>query len=157
SYGIYITNFGTSQNVVVGNHIGIDKAGTTPLGNVLDGVALVSGASGNVIGQAGDGNVISGNAQSGVWINGGDSVGDRTSFNTLAGNLIGTNAAGSGAVPNAVDGVLVNGSAIENSIGSPATGTGTVIQTGGNVISGNSQWGVYISDSGTNSNTVQND
>ena len=96
SYGILITDVNTSQNVIVGNHIGIDKAGTTALGNVLDGVALLNGANANSIGQAGNGNVISGNGHSGVWINGMDSVGDRTSFNTLAGNLIGTNAAGTG-------------------------------------------------------------
>ena len=157
SYGILITDVNTSQNVIVGNHIGIDKAGTTALGNVLDGVALLNAANANSIGQAGNGNVISGNGQSGVWINGMDRAGDRTSINTLAGNLIGTNAAGTGAVPNAVDGVMINGSAIANSIGVAATGTGTVIQTGGNVISGNSEWGVYISDSGTTLNIVQND
>jgi titin len=157
SFGVYITDAGTSYNVVVGNHIGIDKAGTTALGNVLDGVALVNGANFNSIGQAGNGNVISGNGHSGVWINGVDNVGDKTSVNTLAGNLIGTNAAGTAAVPNALDGVVVNGGASVNSIGSPATGTGTITQIGGNVISGNSEWGVYISDSGTNLNAVQND
>ncbi len=157
SYGILITDVNTSHNTIVGNHIGIDNAGTTALGNVLDGVALLSGANANTIGQAGIGNVISGNDQSGVWITGVDSVGDKTSFNTLAGNLIGTNAAGTAAVANAVDGVIVNGGAIANDIGTTATGTGTVTQTGGNVISGNSQWGVYISDIGTNLNIVQND
>ncbi len=157
SYGIYITDVNTSNNTVVGNHIGIDQAGTTALGNVLVGVALVNGANKNAIGQAGNGNVISGNGLDGVVLSGVDSVGDRTSFNTVAGNLIGTTAAGTAAVPNAVDGVVVNGGATGNSIGLAATGTGTVIQTGGNVISGNSEWGVYISDSGTTFNTVQND
>jgi Right handed beta helix region len=157
SYGIYIIDLNTSHNLIVGNDIGIDKAGTTALGNVLDGVALVNAANANSIGQAGNGNVISGNGRYGVWINGMDTVGDLTSFNTLAGNLIGTNAAGTGSVPNALDGVVVNGGAIANNIGSTATGTGNVTQTGGNVISGNSEWGVYISDSGTNRNTVQND
>src|SRR5262249_57741885 len=82
-----------------------------------------------------------------------------TGFNTLAGNLIGTNALGTAAVPNALDGVAVNGGASGNSIGVLATGaaTLTLTQMGGNVISGNSEWGVYISDSGTNLNTVQND
>ncbi len=101
--------------------------------------------------------MISGNGQYGVLIGGTDAIGDRTSFNTVAGNLIGTNAQGSGAVPDALDGVVVNGQASYNTIGSLATGTGTVTQTGGNVISGNAEWGVYISDSGTSGNTVQND
>ena len=156
SYGIYITDVNTSHNSIINNHIGIDKAGTTALGNVLDGVALVNGANSNSVGQAGNGNVISGNGHSGVWLNGMDNIGDRTSFNALAGNLIGTNAAGTGAIPNALDGVAVNGGATANSIGMPVTGTGTVTQTGGNVISGNAEWGVYISDTGTNANTVQN-
>jgi hypothetical protein len=157
SYGVYITDVNTSANVLTGNHIGIDKAGTTALGNVLDGVALVNGANGNFIGQAGNGNVLSGNGRNGVFLSGVDSVGDRTAFNTVAGNLIGTNAAGTAAVPNAQDGVAITAGAIDNAIGSPATGTGTVTQTGGNVISGNSQWGAYISDSGTSFNVVQND
>ncbi len=157
SYGVYITDAGTSYNVLTGNHIGIDQAGTTALGNALDGVALVNGASLDSIGQAGAGNVISGNGHNGVWLNGVDTVGDRTSFNTVAGNLIGTNALGTAAVPNALDGVDVNGGASYNTIGSLAQGTGNVTQVGGNVISGNAEWGVYISDSGTNGNTVQDD
>jgi parallel beta-helix repeat protein len=157
SYGVYISDFGTSANVLTGNHIGIDLAGTTALGNGGDGVALVSGANSNFIGQAGNGNLISGNGVYGVFLNGADSAGDHTSFNVLAGNLIGTNAAGNAAVPNAINGVVVNGGAIANYIGALVTGTGTVTQTGGNVISGNTEWGIYISDSGTNSNVVRND
>ncbi|QEH35757.1 hypothetical protein OJF2_43140 [Aquisphaera giovannonii] len=157
SDGIAIISAGTSANVLVGNRIGIDLAGTTALGNGGSGVSLAGGANGNFIGQAGNGNVISGNGQYGVLLTGMDSVGDRTTGNAVAGNLIGTNAAGKAAVPNGVNGVVVNGGASYNLIGTPATGTGTVTQAGGNVISGNTGWGVYISDSGTTGNVVQDD
>ncbi len=52
SYGVYITDAGTSYNTLTGNKIGIDAGGTTALPNALDGVALVSGANLNAIGQA---------------------------------------------------------------------------------------------------------
>ena len=148
SYGIYITDSGTTKNTVVGNKIGVDKTGTTALGNVLDGVAIVSGASSNTIGKAGQGNVISGNGHSGVWISGFDNAGP-TGLNTVAGNLIGTDYSGIAAIPNAIDGVVINNHAFGNTIGTTDAG-------GGNVISGNSQWGVYISDAGTNVNVVAN-
>ena len=111
-------------------------------------MAVVSGASSNSIGQPGQGNVISGNGHSGVWIDGFDNAG-RTSSNTVAGNLIGTDDAGIAAIPNALDGVVVDNQAVSNQIGTTDAG-------GGNVISGNSQWGVYISDAGTNGNVVAN-
>ena len=56
SYGIYITDSGTTKNTVVTNKIGVAKTGTTALGNGLDGVAIVNGASSNIIGKAGQGN-----------------------------------------------------------------------------------------------------
>jgi hypothetical protein len=149
SYGVYITDSGTTKNTLVSNKIGIDKTGTTALGNVLDGVAIVSGASGNFVGKAGQGNVISGNGNSGVWISGFDTAGT-TGLNTVAGNLIGLGSSGISAVPNAIDGVVIDNHAFGNAIGTTDAG-------GGNVISGNSQWGVYISDAGTSLNTVQND
>ena len=148
SYGIYITDSGTTKNTVVANKIGVAKTGTTALGNGLDGVAIVNGASSNTIGKAGQGNVISGNGNSGVWISGFDNSGP-SGLNTVAGNLIGTDYTGITAIPNAIDGVLINNHAFGNTIGT--TGSG-----GGNVISGNSQWGVYISDAGTNGNVVAN-
>jgi parallel beta-helix repeat protein len=149
SFGVYITDSGTTKNTLVTNKIGVNKTGTAALGNGLDGVAVVSGASGNFIGKPGLGNVISGNGHSGVWISGFDNAG-HTSQNTVAGNFIGTNAAGTAAIPNALDGVAVTNMAVSNTIGTTDAG-------GGNVISGNSEWGVYISDAGTNANVVQND
>jgi hypothetical protein len=149
SFGVLITGSGTTKNTLAGNKIGVDRTGTTALGNVLDGVAVISGASGNFIGQPGQGNVISGNGHSGVWLSGFDNAG-KTSGNIVAGNFIGTNGAGSGAIPNAMDGVVVNNMATSNTIGTTDAG-------GSNVISGNSEWGVFISDAGTTFNVVQDD
>ena len=148
SFGVYITDSGTTRNSLVTNKIGVAQTGTSALGNGLDGVAVVSGASSNFIGKPGQGNVISGNGHSGVWIDGFDNAG-RTSSNVVAGNLIGTDYSGIAAIPNALDGVVVDNQAISNQIGTTDAG-------GGNVISGNSQWGVYISDAGTTCNVVAN-
>ena len=142
SYGIYITDSGTTKTIVVSNKIGVAETGTSALGNGLDGVAIVNGATSNFIGKAGQGNVISGNGHSGVWISGFSTAGP-TGLNTVAGNLIGTDYSGIAAIPNAIDGVAINNHAFGNAIGTTDAG-------GGNVISGNSQWGVYISDAGTN-------
>ena len=51
---------GTTGNVVQGNFIGTNAAGTTGLGNANVGVDIASGASGNTIGgtASGAGNVI---------------------------------------------------------------------------------------------------
>ncbi len=48
--GIEITGAGTSGNLVQGNFIGTDKTATLALGNVLDGVLVDGGATGNTIG-----------------------------------------------------------------------------------------------------------
>jgi titin len=148
SYGVYISDLSTSFNQILNSKIGTDATGTTALPNALDGVAIVSGASQNQVGLPGQGNVISGNGHSGVFLSGADAAGNHTSLNTVAGNKIGTNLAGSAALPNALDGVAVTAAAVGNVVGTTQLG-------GGNLISGNTEWGVYISDTGTNANVVQ--
>lgn len=71
-------------NEIVGNYIGLDSAGTatTPSGGIR-----IDNASNNMIGTAGEGNVISGGTTGEIVII--DGVG-----NKVQGNLIGTNAAG---------------------------------------------------------------
>lgn len=83
---------------------------------------------GNVIGGAGDGNVISGNLV-GVELRGRETV--------IAGNIIGLDAAGATAMPNEFEGIWVTSVARDNVIG--GTGSGE-----GNVISGNELFGVSI-------------
>jgi len=143
--GIYLLNAGARDNQVLGNYIGLDATGSRSLGNMQNGIALLS-AAGNVIGDAvpGAGNVISGNGQSGVYLMSWDASGNR-----LLGNLIGTDATGVLARSNAADGITIYG------------GTSTII--GGtnagarNVVSGNGARGIYVtvnSGGGTN-NLIQ--
>jgi hypothetical protein len=87
--GILITGAGTSGNVVQGNFIGTNSAGTLALGNgVGAGVAIAAGATGNTVGG---GNVIADNAGAGVAI-----TGSGTTGNIVEGNDIGALATGFG-------------------------------------------------------------
>ena len=74
-----------------------DRTGAADLGNINDGVRILSGASGNTVGgtASGAGNLISGNNGDGVEISGPGST-----DNVVAGNLIGLNAAGDAPIAN---------------------------------------------------------
>jgi hypothetical protein len=132
-----------NSNLVQGNFIGTNAAGTAAVPSGY-GILIQSGASGNTIGgtMAGAGNVISGNSIVGV-----DILNSGTTGNIVAGNSIGTNAAGTAAVPNAF-GIFIGLGASGNTVGGTASGAG-------NVISGNSDNGVAIEDSGTSGNSVE--
>jgi titin len=112
-----------SGNHVQGNLIGTNAAGTAALGNGTDGVEVLSGATGTVIGgtTAGARNVISGNGQDGVFLSG-----SGTSGNTVAGNFIGLNKAGTAALHNGGNGVTINASG--NTVGGKVTGAGNLIE-----------------------------
>ncbi len=144
-FGIEIAGLGTNGNLVEGNYIGTDIAGSTALANGAGGVRIQSGASNNTLGgaSAGAGNVISGNTGPGVTIRSG-----LTSGNLLQGNFIGTNVSGTAALGNNSDGVLINNTASGNTIGGLTAGAG-------NIISGNTGAGVDITDSSTSNNLVQ--
>jgi len=132
--GIFILNAGS--NTIQGNMIGVAAAGTNALGNVNNGV-VIDGGTGNLIGGTNSGarNVISGNGQSGIYLNGGTSI-----SNLIQGNYIGLGASGSIVLSNAADGITING-ALGNIIG------------GANVISGNGFSGVSI-ESGSSNNII---
>jgi CSLREA domain-containing protein len=147
--GVLIQDVGTNKNVVAGNYIGTDVTGTIILGNGGNGVKLVGGATMNRIGTNGDGvadaaerNLISGNDANGVLLLDADTI-----QNTVAGNFIGTDVSGTLALPNNGDGVRIEG-APSNTIGGAGNGLG-------NVISGNSQNGVEITDVDAPQNLVQ--
>ena len=139
SDGIEIRGITTTGNIVRGNYIGVDINGTAPLANSDDGIAIENSPD-NIIGGPGanEGNVLSGNADDGISISGVGSTG-----NIVRGNLIGTNAAGTAALGNLDDGLTIGGGASGNIIG----GTGA---NEGNVLSGNADEGVAISDSDGN-------
>ena len=129
-------------NVIKGNYIGTNVAGTARLGSSTYGVRFDQGAQNNTLGGSspGDGNVIS---------TGSIAVGIDTGPNSVIGNRIGTNAAGTGALGNTY-GVLINNSS-GNAIGGANPGAGNTIAHGttdgvrvngdtavGNTIRGNS-------------------
>ena len=83
--GVWIGGGGTTGNRVLGNIIGTQIDGTSPLGNGSHGVAISNTATNNSIGGSGtgDGNVIAYNTNDGVWIDG-----SMTDFNLISGNAI---------------------------------------------------------------------
>ena len=139
-YGVYISDSGTTGNVVAGDFIGTDSTGTLALANPI-GVYIGNGASDNTIGgtTAIARDVISGNTGDGVHIVNG------ATGNVVEGDYIGLNASGSAALGNGASGVAIFGGATSNTIGT------------GDVISGNAGDGVYISDPGTAFNVVWGD
>lgn len=152
--GVQIEAAGADYNVVAGNYIGTDKYGTAALANSRRGVEITSGPQWNVIGTDGDGlgdetegNVISGNTLDGIMI-----IGAGTDHNAVAGNYIGTNVSGNVALPNEKNGVYILSGAKSNRIGSHGDGLGDAAER--NVISGNKDNGVKISEPGTANNVV---
>ena len=141
AYGGVEIVFGAS-NLIDGNLIGTDAAGTVAIGNGGDGVDLADASTGNTIGgsASGAGNLISGNAYDGVQI-----FNSGTTGNTVDGNLIGTDITGTVAIPNAT-GVSIDSLASGNTIGGLTATPGT---GAGNVISGNSGPGI-TDDGGSN-------
>jgi parallel beta-helix repeat protein len=134
--GIYLDNLG--QNTISGNHIGVSPSGNTDLGNnnglvVNTPISTVGGTT------AAARNIISGNKFDGLVI------GDKATGSIVRGNHLGTNAAGTAALANGGHGIYLNSA--ENVL------IGGVIAGARNVISGNGYYGLYISQS--NSNTIQ--
>lgn len=128
--GIAIQGFDSDSNLVQGNFIGTVVSGNAPLPN-HNGLIIADG-SGNQIGGsgAGEGNLISGNDATGLWITSRD-----TTDNTILGNRIGTDISGSFVVPN-YRGMLIQ-AGTGNQVGGAAAGAG-------NLISGNEEAGIYV-------------
>jgi hypothetical protein len=87
-YGVYISDAGTSGNLVQGNIIGADHTGTNALGNGYANVFLQLGATNNVIGGTGTGagNVIAFSGGAGVLL-----LNANTTNNSIRGNSIFSN------------------------------------------------------------------
>ncbi len=136
---------GSTGNVVEGNFIGTNAAGTAAIANQDEGVLVNGAATKNTVGgtTAATANIISGNARAGVWL-----ADAGTSGNVVEGDFIGTNAAATAAIPNQGDGVLVSNGAANDNIGGIIAGVG-------NTIANNNGSGVYVSDSGTTGITVR--
>jgi parallel beta-helix repeat protein len=116
-----------SDTIITGNQILLNEA---------NGVA-VTGATGVRIGSTtpGEGNVISGNVEMGVMIDGGDNA-------VILGNMIGTDDTGAAELANEEGGILVTDS------DGVTVGDGTA--AGRNLISGNANAGVAVGDGDNN-------
>lgn len=142
----------TQNNVVQGNYIGLNAAGTAAIPNVNAGIYVDAGAKNNLIGGAsgpntGAGNVISGNRGAGIFI-----IGDGTDGNRVQGNFIGLDKNGIAAVPNKAIGLWIARGAKNTVAGGTTTLSGVAP---GNVIAGNLGGQVAITDAGTDQNRVE--
>lgn len=120
----------SQANRIVGNYIGTDATGTRALGSDL-GISTYSDAghlvANNVIGgtESGEGNLISGNLNTGLALGG-----VTTYSNRVEGNLIGTDVTRLQPLPNGF-GVGVGYSSHDNVIGGKEPGMGNVIAYNG--------------------------
>ncbi|MCD4813159.1 right-handed parallel beta-helix repeat-containing protein [bacterium] len=108
--GVWL-NTGSSHNVITGNYIGLNNAGSAGLGAQSFGICIYAGRE-NLIGgdrSAGLGNIVSGHSQYGIVFEDAEASG-----NTVAGNIVGLNLAMDTAVPNnrGIAGVSLEGNAI---------------------------------------------
>ena len=129
SAGVIVDN--ASNTDILGNYIGVSSGGTLDVGNGT-GVRVVASASNTTIGgtASAERNLLSGNVY-GITVDG--------SNVDIVNNLIGTNVSGTGAIGNSAGGIEVWENASSVTIGG-----GLVSE--GNVISGNSDDGIYIDD-----------
>ncbi|HNW98518.1 MAG TPA: T9SS type A sorting domain-containing protein [Bacteroidales bacterium] len=139
--GIRIVN--ADSNIVSGNFVGTNRTATASLGN-YDGVSIEGTAKYNNVGGNNPAlrNIISGNNAYGVPI-----IGTDAKYNKVFGNYIGTDINGSAAIPNTY-GVLFDDGSSYNIIGGDSISYR-------NIISGNSGYGVFVYNNGTNHNTVK--
>lgn len=141
--GIIISGSGSRNNLVQGNYIGTDVTGTAKLPNRFSGVEMFNVRSNTIGGvEAAARNLISGNLLSGVSITDSNSTG-----NLVLGNFIGTDASGSNTLGNSRSGVFISG-VISNTVGGLEAGAR-------NVISGNNENGILITDARARGNLIQ--
>jgi hypothetical protein len=122
-YGIALETTATNA-VIKSNYVGTDVSGNAAIRNDYYGI-FTNGASGLTLGGAGagEGNVVSGNFQVGVEVNGPSAQ--------IQGNRIGTNSAGTAAIANGQFGLSLR--AATNAVAGPD-----------NLVSGNTMDGVLV-------------
>ena len=123
--GVEMFGNGARSNVVIGNFIGTDVNGSQPIANSMG--VLIYGAPNNAIFS----NVVSGNTQIGVRIDGTASSG-----NLVAGNIIGLDASGTRRLGNGLNGIFLSNS--------PANTIGGTTPSDANLISANGEVGIQI-------------
>jgi hypothetical protein len=150
-HGILIEGQAATNNVIVGNLIGTDETGMSDYANLgqanRDGIHIKD-APRNMMGglTPSDRNLISGNLEAGIEIEGSTATG-----NVIRGNYIGTNREGKNeafdGMGNKGDGIFVNGS--------PGNLIGGTEEGAGNLIAGNEGHGVHIAGSSASGNLIQ--
>lgn len=130
-YGVRLKS--TVDSAVLGNFVGTNALGTVAIPNnqgveVASGMALIGGT------VAGSGNLISGNTGVGIFVYA-SNLSPSLGVSVIQGNRIGVNAAGTQAIPNN-DGIYLDGASYTR-IGDGGTGSG-------NIISGNTRYGIEI-------------
>jgi hypothetical protein len=144
-YGVFIGDTNTVGTLLQGNYVGSDAGGSLAVANAYGGIGVFSGANHVTVGGAGAGagNLLSGNGNAGLWLEGAG-----VTNNVMQGNWIGLDASGTAAVPNGWAGIYILDGSSGNLIGGTAAGAA-------NIISGNVSEGVFISDPGTTNNLVE--
>lgn len=133
--GVRLSN-GARGNQIERNTIGTDATGNYSISNPI-GVLVDFTANQNFIGVENTrSNILSGNSIAGVQV-----TGTGTLQNEIRGNTIGLDSKGDKAIPNGT-GILIDGGASETIIGAG-------IPANGNVISGNTGDGIWITGANT--------
>lgn len=135
SSGVELLDPSNTGNVIFGNRLGTNYAGTAAIPNGETGILIANGASGNTIGGPFGGNVIAGNKLAGISL--GTSNYPGAVGNYVQYNIIGLNPGQS---------VVVGSENVGISIGPGATSN--IIQT--NVIGGQITNGIVVSASSNN-------
>lgn len=135
--GVEITGATGHHNIIQGNTIGLSPAGDVAEPNEY-GIAINNGAADNLIGggEALKGNIISGNSFQGLRIEG-----EGTDRNRVGGNLIGGSAVDPAGPGNADVGIRIAYGPAETRIGGGDLAP--------NVIRGNGDSGIHISEAGS--------
>lgn len=128
------------HNTIISNRIGTNLAGTAAIPNARNAVNM-SRANNNAIGQAGYGNLLSGNA-SAVRL-------ETSNNNSIAANKAGVALNGNTALANTSSGIVISTNSTANTIG--GTGAGD-----GNIIAGNANFGIHISNGATGNQVLGN-
>ncbi len=140
---VTIIGVGSDSNLIQGNYLGVGPDGSTNLGNSL-GVFVYSGPANTIVGvkddgvgDASEGNVISGNV-TGVYM---QASADST---IIAGNIIGLNAAGTSVVSGLFQGIRVfeDNQTTGVQIGTDGDGNSDALER--NVIAGASAVNIYL-------------
>jgi parallel beta-helix repeat protein len=129
----------SNSNIIKGNYVGLNRTGNAAIKNT-EGISIEGTSKYNIIGgyTVAERNYVSGNDAYGITIYG--------DYNIIVGNFVGTDITGTDSIPNTY-GVLFDEGACYNRLGGTITGAG-------NLMSGNSGYGVFIYNLGTLADTV---